>query len=122
MRTVAGVLGIAYGLIVGCAGAAGMVWGLSSFGEVGWLVFLGVFVVALGVALARNGWKLLKGEPGADDRLIQLLMVPAGLSGVAIGSMVAQADLSTGAVQNQLAGFIAAFVLSVAAILLTSRA
>ncbi|MEU0934169.1 hypothetical protein [Embleya sp. NPDC005971] len=122
MRTVAGVLGITYGLIVGSAGAAGMVWGLVSFGDVGWLAFLSVFVIALGVALTRNGWKLLKWESGADDRLIQLLMVPAGLSGVAIGSMVAKADLSTGAAQNQLTGFITAFVLSVAAILLTSRA
>jgi len=113
------VLGIAYGLIVACAGAAGIAWGLSAFGEVGWLVFLCAFVVPLGVALIRNGRKLLSGDPEAGPRLSQLLMVPAGLSGVAIGSIVAQADLSTDATRNQLAGFITAFVLSVAAILLT---
>ncbi len=117
--TAAGGLGIAYGLVVGGAGVAGMVWGLSSFGEVGWLVFLSAFVIPLGVALMRNGAKLLKGEPEANPRLSQLLMVPAGLSGVAIGSMVAQADLATSGAQNQLTGFITAFVLSAAAIVLT---
>ncbi|GAA3386292.1 hypothetical protein GCM10017750_68510 [Streptomyces racemochromogenes] len=96
-----------------------MVWGLSAFGEVGWLVFLCAFVIPFGVALVRNGAKVLSGEPEAGPRLSQLLMVPAGLSGVAIGSMVAQADLDTSQAQNQLTGFIAAFVLSAAAIVLT---
>ncbi|MFD3698040.1 hypothetical protein ACFWUZ_18130 [Streptomyces sp. NPDC058646] len=96
-----------------------MVWGLSSFGDVGWLVFLSAFVIPFGIALVRNGAKLLSGEPEAGPRLSQLLVVPAGLSGIAIGSMVAQADFSTSAAQNQLAGFIAAFVLSAAAIVLT---
>ncbi|MGW7434507.1 hypothetical protein [Streptomyces sp. NPDC054849] len=117
--TAAGALGIAYGLVVGCAGVAGMVWGLSSFGEVGWLVFLSAFVIPFGVALMRNGARLLSGEPEAGPRLSQLLVVPASLSGVAIGSMVAQADFSTSGAQNQLAGFITAFVLSAAAIVLT---
>lgn len=118
--TAAGGLGIAYGLVVGCAGVAGMLWGLSSFGEVGWLVFLSAFVIPFGVALMRNGARLLSGEPEAGPRLSQLLVVPAGLSGVAIGSMVAQADFSTSGAQSQLAGFInTAFVLSAAAIVLT---
>ncbi|OEJ30368.1 hypothetical protein [Streptomyces subrutilus] len=117
--TAAGALGIAYGLVVLCAGVSGMLWGLSSFGEVGWLVFLCAFVIPLGVALMRNGAKLLSGEPEAGPRLSQLLMVPAGLSGVAIGSMVAQADLATSAAQNQLVGFNTAFVLSAGAIVLT---
>lgn len=116
--TAAGGLGIAYGLVVGCAGAAGMVWGLTSFGEVGWLVFLCAFVIPLGVALMRNGAKLLSGDPEAGPRLSQLLVVPATLSGIAIGSMVAQADLGSSGAQNQLTGFITAFVLSAAAIAL----
>ncbi|MGW6708795.1 hypothetical protein ACWGDE_28445 [Streptomyces sp. NPDC054956] len=98
---------------------AGMIWGLSSFGEVGWLVFLSAFVIPFGVALVRNGAKLLSGGPEAGPRLSQLLAVPAVLSGVAIGSIVAQADLATGGAQSQLAGFITAFLASVAAILLT---
>ncbi|WCD91000.1 hypothetical protein KPP03845_107429 [Streptomyces xanthophaeus] len=117
--TAAGGLGIAYGLVVGCAGVAGMVWGLSSFGEVGWLVFLSAFVIPFGVALVRNGAKLLSGDPEAGPRLSQLLVVPAGLSGVAIGSIVAQADLATSGAQNQLAGFITAFLVSATAIALT---
>ncbi|MGW7450126.1 hypothetical protein [Streptomyces sp. NPDC054787] len=98
---------------------AGMLWGLSSFGEVGWLVFLCAFVIPFGVALVRNGARLLSGEPEAGPRLSQLLVVPGSLSCIAIGSMVAQADLATSQAQNQLAGFIAAFVLSGAGIILT---
>ncbi|AXE25438.1 hypothetical protein C0216_20075 [Streptomyces globosus] len=96
-----------------------MLWGLNSFGEVGWLVFLCAFVIPLGIALLRNGARLLSGRPEAGPRLSQLLMVPAGLSGVAIGAMVAQADLATDSAQNQLVCFITAFVLSAATIVLT---
>ncbi|MEU9029012.1 hypothetical protein AB0D46_16115 [Streptomyces sp. NPDC048383] len=83
------------------------------------MVFLSAFVIPFGVALVRNGAKLLSGDPEAGPRLSQLLVVPAGLSGVAIGSIVAQADLATGGAQNQLAGFITAFLVSAAAIALT---
>ncbi|MGW8777100.1 hypothetical protein ACWGNM_03390 [Streptomyces sp. NPDC055796] len=96
-----------------------MVWGLSSFGEVGWLVFLSAFVIPFGIALIRNGAKVLSGQPQAGPRLSQLLVAPAGLSAIAIGSMVAQADLAAGEAQQQLAGFITAFVVSVVAIVLT---
>ncbi|MEW2135593.1 hypothetical protein AB0892_03120 [Streptomyces sp. NPDC005409] len=111
--TAAGGLGIACGLV------AGMLWGLSSFGEVGWLVFLCAFVIPFGVALVRNGASLLSGEPEAGPRLSQLLVVPGSLSCIAIGSMVAQADLATSQAQNQLTGFIVAFVLSGAGLILT---
>ncbi|MCF2531390.1 hypothetical protein [Yinghuangia soli] len=120
-ETAAGVLGFTYGLIIGGAGAAGMMWGISDFGEVGWLALLCPFVIALGVAMLRNGWWLLKGD-GDGERLAQLLFVPAGLSGVAIGSIIAQGDLSTDSIQKQLTGFIAAFVLSVIGIVMASRA
>ncbi|MET9700898.1 hypothetical protein ABZY31_28840 [Streptomyces sp. NPDC006529] len=116
--TAAGVLAIACGLVVAGAGAAGMVWGIVAFGEVGWLVFLCAFVLPLGVAILRNGARLLSGDSEAGSRLNQLLGIPASLSFIAIGNMVVQADLARSEAQHQLAGFITAFVLAAAAMAL----
>ncbi|GCD95740.1 hypothetical protein [Embleya hyalina] len=118
VTTVAGTLCILYGLIVGGAGAAGTAWGLSDFADWGWVALFGPFVMALGVGLVRNGRKFLAGDLDADSRLTRLLMMPTTLAGIAIGGMVAQADLSTGAAQRQLAGFVTTFVLSVVTIVL----
>ncbi|MFE5330448.1 hypothetical protein ACFRCG_29080 [Embleya sp. NPDC056575] len=118
VTTAAGTLCVLYGLVVGGAGGAGLLWGISAFADWGWVALFSPFVLALGVGLARNGWKLLAGDLDADSRLTRLLMVPTTLSGIAIGGMVAQADLSTGSAQHQLAGFGAAFVLSIVTIVL----
>jgi hypothetical protein len=88
----------------------------SGFGPLICLVLL-----LFGLSIARNAYRLLAADPDGAERLTVQLGIIAGLSGVAIGAMVAQADFGTDAAQAQLIGFVGALILSVTAVILCSQ-
>ncbi|MET3984666.1 hypothetical protein [Streptomyces sp. PvR034] len=86
--TGAGVMGIAFGL----AAVGGAVYVLLLLGEGNGFGLFGLPVLAFGVGTLRAGAKVLTGVSYSGDRLSRLALMPASLSGIAIGAMVASAD------------------------------
>ncbi|MFJ7203636.1 hypothetical protein ACIQWR_08890 [Streptomyces sp. NPDC098789] len=115
--TAAGVMGIAFGLAAVC----GAVYVLLLLGDGNGFGLFGLPVLAFGAGVLRAGAKVLTGVSYAGDRLGQLALVPASLSGIAIGAMVASADWDGDATFAQLAGFIVTFLLAVVVITLCER-
>ncbi|WP_030772353.1 hypothetical protein [Streptomyces sp. NRRL F-2664] len=81
----------------------------------------GLPVLALGAGLLRNGVRVLAGRTQAGDRLSRLALIPASVSGLAIGGMLAGADWDRDGTFAQLAGFVTTFLLSVVLITLCGR-
>ncbi|MFI5980267.1 hypothetical protein ACIBEA_05250 [Streptomyces sp. NPDC051555] len=115
--TGAGVMGIAFGLAAVC----GAVYVLLLLGDGNGFGLFGLPVLAFGVGLLRAGARVLAGVSYSGDRLGQLALVPASLSGIAIGAMAASADWDSDASFAQLAGFGATFLLAVIVITLCER-
>ncbi|MFJ6783188.1 hypothetical protein [Streptomyces yangpuensis] len=115
--TGAGAMGIAAGAVV--AGLAVLLLLLLTDGN-GFGLF-GLPVLALGAGLLRNGGRVLAGRTHAGDRLSRLAMIPATVSGLGIGGMVAGADWDRDGTLTQLAGFITTFLLSAVLITLCGR-
>lgn len=81
----------------------------------------GLPVLALGVGLLRNGGKVLAGVAYSGDRLSQLALIPASLSGLGIGGMVAGADWDREASLMQLIGFAITLFLALILLVLCGR-
>ncbi|GHH45781.1 hypothetical protein [Streptomyces candidus] len=94
--------------------------GVKTF-ESGFGPIIGLVLLLFGLSIARNAFRLLAGDGDGAERLIVQFGIIAGLSGVAIGSMIAQADFGSETVRAQLIGFVCALVLSAVAITLCSR-
>ncbi|MFG2772801.1 hypothetical protein [Streptomyces sp. NPDC048350] len=94
--------------------------GIKTF-ESGFGPIIGLVLLLFGLSIARNALLLLTGDWAGAERLTMQLGIIAGLSGVAIGAMVAQADFDTEAAKTQLMGFVTALVLSAIAITLCSQ-
>ncbi|MFF5933331.1 hypothetical protein [Streptomyces sp. NPDC012508] len=94
--------------------------GIKTF-ESGFGPIIGLVLLLYGLSIARNAFLLLTGDWAGAERLTMQLGIIAGLSGVAIGAMVAQADFDTESAKTQLIGFVTALLLSVTAITLCSR-
>ncbi|MEU6947417.1 hypothetical protein ABZ957_19575 [Streptomyces sp. NPDC046316] len=94
--------------------------GIKTF-ESGFGPIIGLVLLLFGLSIARNALLLLTGDWAGSERLTMQLGIIAGLSGVAIGAMVAQAEFDTESAKTQLMGFVTALVLSVIAITLCSQ-
>ncbi|MFE6844683.1 hypothetical protein [Streptomyces sp. NPDC057686] len=110
-------MGIAFGVVFVC----GAVYTLLLLTDGNGFGLFGLPVLALGAGLLRNGAKVLAGVAHSGDRLSQLASIPAALSGLAIGGMVAGADWDDDASLVQLVGFAAAFLLALILIVLCDR-
>ncbi|MFD7027556.1 hypothetical protein ACFWAR_05935 [Streptomyces sp. NPDC059917] len=115
--TGAGVMGIAFGLAAVC----GAVYVLLLLRDGNGFGLFGLPVLAFGAGILRAGAGVLAGVAYAGDRLSQLALVPASLSGIAMGAMAASADWNDDAAFGQLGGFGATFLLSVIVITLCGR-
>ncbi|MER5730286.1 hypothetical protein ABT084_18445 [Streptomyces sp. NPDC002138] len=116
--TAAGALGITFGVLA--AGSAVFLLLLITTDGNGFGLF-GLPVLAFGVGLLRNGYKVLAGVAYSGDRLGQLATIPAVLAFLGIGGMVAGADWSRDESVPSLAGFIIALLLAVLLIVLCDR-
>ncbi|MFD7628925.1 hypothetical protein ACFV7Q_23310 [Streptomyces sp. NPDC059851] len=117
VATAAGALALLIGGITTCyAVTMGIETIESGFGPM--ICFV---LMLFGLSIARNAFRLLAADPDGAERLTVQLGIMAGLSGVAIGSMIAQADFSTDGAQEQIIGFIAGFALSALALVLCSH-
>ncbi|GHB69566.1 hypothetical protein GCM10010377_70330 [Streptomyces viridiviolaceus] len=116
VATAAGVFAMLLGLTMACYAAY---TGIKTF-ESGFGPIIGLVLLLFGLSIARNAFLLLKADWAGAERLTMQLGIIAGLSGVAIGAMVAQADFDNESAKTQLIGFITALILSVTAIALCS--
>ncbi|MFD7559951.1 hypothetical protein ACFV9E_36240 [Streptomyces sp. NPDC059835] len=110
-------MGVVFGVVVVC----GAVYTLLFLMDGNGFGLFGLPVLALGIGLLRNGVKVLAGVAGSGDRLSQLALIPAALSGLGIGGMVAGADWGDEASLVQLVGFVGTFLLAVILIVLCER-
>ncbi|MFV0131933.1 hypothetical protein ACLGIH_01445 [Streptomyces sp. HMX87] len=117
IATVAGVFAMLLGGTMACYAAY---TGIKTF-ESGFGPMICLVLLLFGLSIVRNAILLLKADWAGAERLTMQLRTIAGLSGVAIGAMVAQADFGTASAKAQLVGFITALILSVTAVTLCSR-
>ncbi|WP_344646406.1 hypothetical protein, partial [Streptomyces durmitorensis] len=117
VATAAGVYSMLIGGVMACYA---VYTGIKTF-ESGFGPLICLVLLLFGLSIARNAYRLLAADADGAERLTMQLGIIAALSGVAIGSMIAQADFSTDTAQAQLAGFISGLILSVVAIVLCSQ-
>lgn len=115
--TAAGAMAIVVGVVV----ASGGVYTLLLLKDGNGFGLFGLPALALGVGFLRNGARVLAGVAESGDRLSRLAVIPATVSGLGIGGMVAGADWDNDASITQLSGFVAAFLLSATLIVLCER-
>ncbi|MFF3215388.1 hypothetical protein ACFYYB_32705 [Streptomyces sp. NPDC002886] len=117
VATAAGVFAMLLGGTMACYAAY---TGIKTF-ESGFGPLICLVLLLFGLSIARNAFLLLSGDEDGAERLTTQLGIIAGLSGVAIGAMIAQAEFDTESAQTQIIGFITAFALAMTGITLCSQ-